>query len=114
MTAPSGARLPRRTVMPAFGLNGFGKVVNHVAIPAGRLGDILPDRFSVHGQRFAMQNAGLAQFAQDRGQSSGVEEIFHQIFAGGLKIHQAGQAGPSRSKSSRQSGTPMRPAMAIR
>ena len=42
ITAPSGARLPRSTAIPALRLEWFFERANHFAIPARRFGHILP------------------------------------------------------------------------
>ena len=110
MTAPSGARLPRRIAMPASGLNGVGEGRDHLAVPALGVLDVLPDRAAVHGQRVLVQEPPLAQgraarpAARRRSRSppsgSGPR-------ASGRRG--SGRRGRARSKSSSVSSMPTRP-----
>src|SRR5579864_7242600 len=65
--------------------------MNHIAIPAGRFFDILPNGLSVNRESVAMQHPGSSHFSQDGGEAASVVEILHQIFPGRLQIHEAGK-----------------------
>ncbi len=66
-----------------IGFEGLCKSADDVAVPAGSLGDILPDRLPVHSEGVAVQHAGFAQFAEHDRQSAGVKKILHEILTGG-------------------------------
>src|SRR5438477_9752342 len=65
--------------------------MNHIAIPARRFFDILPNRLPIYSESISMQHSGFSHFSENRGKTASVVEILHQIFAGGLKVHEAGQ-----------------------
>src|SRR4026207_1120045 len=69
MIAPSGHRVPRRTAVPACGLEGRLEGMDDVAVPAGRVLVVVPDRLAVHRQGVLVQQVVLAQLAQHRGQT---------------------------------------------
>ena len=89
MTAPFGARLPRRMAMPASGLNGSSNGRDDLAVEARGVLHVLPERAAVHGQRVLVQEPALAERAQHHRQAAGVVEVLHQEPAGGHQVDEA-------------------------
>ena len=113
MTAPSGARLPRRIAMPAFALNGSSKVLITSRFQHGRLAMFSPIVLPLAVIASLLSTPSIS--LQHRGQSAGVVEIFHEELARRLQVHEAGQAASRACPSPRaRACTPSRPAMANR
>ena len=79
---------------------------DHVAVVAGRVLVVLPDRLAVDRQGVLVQQIVLAELAQHRGQPAGVVEVLHQVLARGHqvdeRVHAAAERGPSPRASGRR------------
>jgi hypothetical protein len=64
-TAPSGARLPRRTAIPPCSTRGFssGRITSEIPVRSSLA--ILPDGLAVDGQGIAMNQVALIERAND-------------------------------------------------
>src|SRR5579884_42353 len=79
---------------PAVFPNRFLWRGDHIAVIARSLFHVLADSFAIYGQSMAMDE--IAEFANDRGQSTGVVEVFHEVLACGHEVQQAGNVAPER------------------
>ena len=110
MTAPSGARLPRSTAMPASRLNGCVERGDDLAVPARRVLHVLPERLAVRPSAHpcAAGRARRARAAPPAGRRRSRNP------PSGTCPTASGRPGsatsrPSRSKSSSVESTPTRP-----
>ena len=90
---PVGRQIATENGNSGAGLEWLSKRVDHVAVPAGSIHNVVPDGLSIRGQRTPVQQTGFAQFAQHGRQAPGVEKVFHEMLSRRLNIHQARQAG---------------------
>ena len=84
-----GAEVPAEHRDPRVALEGLLEGMDDVGVPAARLLVVLPDRPPVHGHRAAVEQAVPAELADDDGQAAGLEEVLHQVLAGGHEVDQA-------------------------
>ena len=63
---------------------------NDLVVPTGGIAVVLPDGASVGGHRILVDQARIAQAADDRRQPAGIIEILHQETAGGHQIDDGG------------------------
>ena len=99
MTAPSGARLPRRTAMPAFALNGSSNALMTSRFQHGASAMFSPMRLAVDGQRVLLSTSAISLAApragrrRNRNPPSG-------IWPEGCRFTRQGSSEPSLSQSS--------------
>ena len=84
MTAPSGARLPRRTAVLPAGEIGVRQAPDDVVVVDPRAGDILAQRLAVYGEAIEVEQ--LRDLRQQTAQAARVVEIFHQVRPGGPNV----------------------------
>ena len=113
MTAPSGARLPRSTAMPASGSSGAVAGPDDLGVPDLRVVEVVDQRPAGDGERVgSSRSRDLAQHGE---QPAGPVEVLHQEPAGRLQVDQQRHAGADRGRSRPGSASmPSRPAMASR
>src|SRR4029077_4704998 len=70
-------------------LEWLPKGMNHRTIPTRGHGNVVPHGAPVNCKTISVEHACLAEFTKHGRQAPCIEEILHQMLAGGLDVHQA-------------------------
>ena len=113
-TAPSGARLPRRTAMPPSAVSALSSGRMTSASKTSAACAFLPQRAARNRECVAVDQPGRASLFSTGPRPPAAKKSSMRNRPDGIRSTIVGTPRPRRSQSSSVSGTPIRPAMASR